>query len=66
MGDKFVGVTWRKSTRSAVGNCVEVTTAPIDGVVGIRDTKDREGTVLAIPTEAWTTFLAAVKAGALR
>ncbi|WP_345732770.1 DUF397 domain-containing protein [Cryptosporangium minutisporangium] len=53
---------WHKSTYSAIGNCVEVTTAPINGLVGLRDTKDR-GVELAFPTHSWKLFLDGAKQG---
>lgn len=49
---------WRKSTRCESSMCVEV--AVLDDVVQMRDAA---GTVLPLPPSAWTTFLAAVKAG---
>ncbi|MCI2420406.1 DUF397 domain-containing protein [Saccharopolyspora sp. K220] len=73
-----VEVGWRKSSRSAsqsncveVGwhkssysgeesNCVEVGTG--SEVVGVRDTKDRDGGTLAFGPRAWAGFLASVKA----
>jgi hypothetical protein len=47
---------WRKSTYSDAngGDCVE--TASSDGVVLVRDTSDRAGTMLGFTTEAWTAF----------
>jgi hypothetical protein len=51
------GVVWRTSSYTGgQGNCVEV--APTAGTVLVRDTKDREGPVLAIPSTAWRAFLA--------
>jgi Domain of unknown function (DUF397) len=53
--------TWRKSTYSDGngGACVEVA----DGheAVIIRDTKDRDGTTLSIPTAAWQRFAASLR-----
>ncbi|MEV5540819.1 DUF397 domain-containing protein [Saccharopolyspora shandongensis] len=52
---------WRKSSRSnGAQNCVEVGAGP--DVVGVRDTKDRDGGTLALRPQAWGVFLAAVKA----
>ena len=58
------GAVWRKSSRSDNGgnSCVEVATN-LPGVVGVRDTKDRSGPVLAFGPDAWVAFLAGVKAG---
>ena len=51
-----LGTSWRKSSYSgSEGECVEVAVAP--SVVGVRDTKDRDGGALSIPTSAWTAFL---------
>ncbi|MFE0022092.1 DUF397 domain-containing protein [Amycolatopsis sp. NPDC059021] len=48
--------SWRKSTRSGNNgvNCVEVSIAQ---VVRVRDTKDRDGGMLAVPAEAWVGLL---------
>lgn len=56
---------WRKSSRSngQNGNCVEVGFAP--GMTGIRDTKDRGYGTLSVSADAWTNFLANVKAAKL-
>ncbi|MFI5956594.1 DUF397 domain-containing protein [Cryptosporangium sp. NPDC051539] len=55
---------WRKSSRSGMGNCVEV--AADGGRVGVRDSKHREGAVLAFDAQAWTSFLSGLKSGPLR
>ena len=61
--DDLTGAVWRKSTRSSGGdNCVEVATN-LDGVVPVRDTKDRDGGTLAFGPEAWTAFVDGVKDG---
>ena len=50
---------WRTSSYSNNGgDCVEVATA--SGVIAVRDTKDRAGTVLAFGPEAWQRFAASV------
>jgi hypothetical protein len=51
---------WRKSTFSDAngGDCVEVASADI---VMVRDTRDCDGTVLAVPAEAWQKFTASLK-----
>jgi hypothetical protein len=55
---------WHKSTKSgANGNCVEVADN-LNGVILVRDTKDRgTGPVLRVAPGAWTDFLASCKAG---
>ncbi|MFK3980954.1 DUF397 domain-containing protein [Micromonospora sp. NPDC050397] len=53
---------WFKSTRSSDNAaCVEVRF--VGGAVGVRDSKDRGGPVLAFRATTWTGFLAALKAG---
>ncbi|WBB77152.1 DUF397 domain-containing protein [Micromonospora sp. WMMD1128] len=53
------GATWRTSTRSGTqGQCVEV--RYLDGRIEVRDSKDREGTSLALSTAAWTKFVASL------
>ncbi|MEU7981234.1 DUF397 domain-containing protein [Micromonospora sp. NPDC049081] len=49
--------SWRKSTRSGSDtNCVEVAAAA--HVVGVRDSKDRSGPMLAFDRSAWSAFVA--------
>lgn len=51
---------WRKSSHSfSNGNCAEVGQAGT--VVGVRDSKDPGGPVLAFGAEAWAAFLAMVR-----
>ncbi len=54
---------WRKSSHSTNdGNCVEVATqGGIDGIVAVRDTKDRTGPVLRFSAEDWRKFTASIK-----
>ncbi|MDW5323327.1 DUF397 domain-containing protein [Plantactinospora sp. KLBMP9567] len=53
---------WRKSSRSNSngGDCVEVAGDLAPGVVGVRDSKDRQGPVLTFGSSAWRTFLRGV------
>ncbi len=54
-----VEVGWRTSSYSYdSGNCVEVAPAP-DGVL-VRDSKDRRGPTLTVPTAAWRAFLTTI------
>ncbi|MGC5054783.1 DUF397 domain-containing protein [Micromonospora sp. DT48] len=54
-------VTWRKSTRSnGSGNCIEVAN-DFGGWVGLRDSKDPIGPVLAFSPAAWATFVSGLK-----
>lgn len=56
-----VGAQWRKSSRSnqAGGECVEVATGT--RVVGVRDSKDRDGGTLVVGPAAFAAFTDAVK-----
>lgn len=59
-GDALCEATWRKSSRSANNSyCVEV--ALTSQVVGVRDTKDRDGGTLVFDRQQWTSFLAGLK-----
>ena len=59
MEDK-IDLRWRKSSYSGNGggNCVEVAA---DGRVLVRDSQDRAGTVLRLPSAAWRRFADRVK-----
>jgi hypothetical protein len=51
---------WRTSTHTAQGSsCVEIATVGKQHLV--RDTKDRQGPVLAFTPTEWTTFLNTIK-----
>lgn len=54
----LTGARWRKSTRSGNngGDCVEVAD-DLEGVVGVRDSKDRSGPVLVFRPGAWRSFV---------
>ncbi|ASO18324.1 hypothetical protein FHR81_002727 [Actinoalloteichus hoggarensis] len=55
---------WRTSSRSQnTGTCVEIGRAP--GLVGIRDTKNRDGGTLHVDTNTFNAFVTAVKADRL-
>ncbi len=56
---------WFKSSYSSNGgNCVEVAgNLAAGGVVPVRDSKDPNGPALVFPTDAFTSFVTAVKAG---
>jgi hypothetical protein len=60
----LTGATWRKSTYSGGqgGECVEVADG-VPGVMPVRDSKDPEGPALVFGVDAWTAFVADVKAG---
>ncbi len=52
---------WRKSTYSSAngGDCVE--TASTDGLILVRDTVNREGTLLTVSAEAWASFTTSLR-----
>jgi Domain of unknown function (DUF397) len=53
---------FRVSSYCSYGSCVEVGRTP-DGVVLVRDTKDRTQPALAFTDDEWAAFVAGVKAG---
>ena len=58
----FSKARWRKSNTSGDGGCVEV--AYVEGVIGVRDTKDNgRGSVLMFNEVEWNAFLAGAGAG---
>jgi hypothetical protein len=60
-----VAFIWRKSSHSEAngGQCVEVGFG--DGAVGVRDSKDKTGPVLAFTRREWAAFLARTRVGGL-
>jgi predicted secreted Zn-dependent protease len=52
---------WRKSRASGTGDCVEA--AARGDLVFVRDTKDRDGAVLAFLAPEWEAFLTGVRRG---
>jgi hypothetical protein len=57
---------WRLSSYTGQGNsCVEVADN-LPGTVAVRDSKDRQGPILAFTAEEWAAFTAEIKAGHFR
>ncbi|MEU8265145.1 DUF397 domain-containing protein [Micromonospora sp. NPDC048999] len=56
--------TWRKSSRSDDGNCVEVAVA--NDVVLTRDSKDPDGLVLRFAPQRWQSFVTGICNGGLQ
>jgi Domain of unknown function (DUF397) len=52
-------ITWRKSTASNSGGCVEV--GVVDGSVLIRDSVNPHGPVIRVSTVAWSAFLTSAR-----
>lgn len=56
------GPRWVKSSLSfANGNCFEV--ADLDGEVGVRNSRHREGSVLRFTPDEWKAFIGGVRNG---
>lgn len=59
----LAGSCWVKSSLSyAAGNCVEVASLP-GGQIGIRNSRDTGGPVLAFTPDEWRAFLGGVRSG---
>lgn len=60
--DTILTRPWRKSSHSTGGNdCVEVAQAGANCLV--RDSKNPDGTRLAVRPQAWAAFIGAIKHG---
>jgi hypothetical protein len=56
-------LSWRKSSFSNGGGaCVEIA-SNVPGVVGVRDSKDKDGPVLTFAPEEWQAFAAGIRDG---
>lgn len=56
-------LSWRKSSASAQGNCVEVAVSPDSEIVYVRNTRDRHGGTLNFTRAEWEAFLAGADGG---
>jgi hypothetical protein len=54
---------WHKSSHSDDGGCVEI--ANVDGLIGLRDSKDPDGPVLIFDRHEWDAFTAGIRDGSL-
>jgi hypothetical protein len=53
---------WRRASYSlASGECVEASSCNSDGFVGVRDSKNQNGSVLVYTSREWKSFIADVK-----
>ncbi|WP_380283691.1 DUF397 domain-containing protein [Kitasatospora purpeofusca] len=54
---------WRKSSYSGdAGQCIEVSDGHA-GLMPVRDSKEPDGPTLLFPTDAWQSFVTAIRAG---
>jgi hypothetical protein len=61
--ERIDDLRWRKSSYSGNGgDCVEVGHVG-DGMILVRDSKDREGSKLAVGEQAWSAFVQGIKHG---
>ncbi len=59
---EFQQAVWRTGSRSnGNGDCIEVTQTAT--LVGVRDSKDPTGPVLAVGPQEWTAFLTSIRHG---
>jgi Domain of unknown function (DUF397) len=56
-------LSWRKSSFSEAGNCVEIATIQSKSMLFIRDSKYGNDAILAMPSAAWLEFLRKVRSG---
>lgn len=57
----YPALVWRKSRASGEsGGCVEV--AFVEAFVLVRDSRDKAGAILEVPSEAWREFLGRMQA----
>jgi Domain of unknown function (DUF397) len=55
--------TWVKSSLSAAnGSCVEIADLD-DGIIGVRDSKDKSGPILRFTAAEWAAFVDGVRKG---
>jgi hypothetical protein len=60
----FTHATWRKSSHSGGGSNSDCLEFAVDGqLIGVRDSKSRNGLMLVLPASAWSAFVDGAKAG---
>jgi hypothetical protein len=57
----LTGAVWRKSTHSCANGCVEVSF--VGDQIAVRDSKNRNGTVLVFTSAEWRAFTEGVRGG---
>jgi hypothetical protein len=63
--ERIGDLRWRKSSHSGNGgDCVEVGTG-LPGKIGVRDSKNPDGSVLSFGPEEWDAFIEGIKRGEL-
>ncbi|MGH3545840.1 MAG: DUF397 domain-containing protein [Mycobacteriales bacterium] len=56
-----VAIQWRKSSSCIGGSqCIEVANVA-EGLIGVRDSKDRQGPVLTFSAQQWQGFVVALQ-----
>ncbi|KOU28664.1 regulator [Streptomyces sp. WM6372] len=59
----MISARWRRSSRSTgMNNCVETAVLGGGGLLAVRDSKRTDGPAVLFTEQAWTGFLAAVRA----
>ncbi|MFE6050478.1 DUF397 domain-containing protein [Kitasatospora sp. NPDC056446] len=59
----LAGAAWFRSSYSGNGGqCVEVASG-FPGLLPVRDSKDPQGPALVFPSDAWASFVSAVRSG---
>lgn len=61
-GSEPSSLTWRKSSHSQCGECVEIATLMQSSIV-VRDSKNPDGPRLAYSANEWRSFIQQIKAG---
>lgn len=61
-GSEPSSLTWRKSSHSSCGECVEIA-IPANGLIAVRDSKNPDGAPLIYAVNEWNSFIRRAKAG---